>query len=174
MGYIYGCLLFASYCRLIRRGKGLFSQMFNLVSDCWLFTSIFLFHIEIPLQFRYFNSLTHWHSCHLSPFLLAVRGPPASRSASAEGHADSGDSRHAAGASLHCRGVAACSRYVTPLLHTRGDSCTILVCPWDTQQPVNRVQSWLWVPSTPFPLPFVRLTVDVGEKIVHGKKKKFL
>lgn len=82
-----------------------------------------LFLRALPLN------LTDLHTCHLWPPPPAVRGPAASGSAAPEGHADSGDSRHAAGASLHCRGVAARSRYVTPLLHTRGDSCTIPVCP---------------------------------------------
>lgn len=109
-------------------------------------------------------NLTDLHTCHLSLHLPAVRGPAASGSAAVEGHADSGDSRHAAGASLHCRGVAARSRYVTPLLHTRGDSCTIPVCPRDTQQPVSCAQSWLWVPATPSTLSFLWLPVDVGEE----------
>lgn len=45
------------------------------------------------------------------PSSLAVRGPAASGSTEVEGHADSGDSRHAAGPSLHCRGAATCPWY---------------------------------------------------------------
>lgn len=141
------------------------------------FCLVFLFHIEITIEFfQCLFFLPVWISLTCTPVISrppmpAVRRPAASRSAPAEGHADSWDSRHAAGASLHCRGVAARSRYVTPLLHTRGDSCTIPVCPWDTQQPVNRVQSWLWVPAAPSDLSFLWLTVDVENKEFMARKK---
>lgn len=59
----------------------------------------------------------------LLPFSLALRGPTASGSTEAEGHAHSGDSWHAAGTTLHSRGTATCQWYCSyTLSHSHGSS----------------------------------------------------
>lgn len=49
--------------------------------------------------------------CSCQPFTLVVRGPAATGSSEAEGHADSGDSWHATSPSFHCRSTATCPWY---------------------------------------------------------------
>lgn len=121
----------------------------------------------IPIVLVYLSSLTS------SP---AVRGPAASRSAEVEGHADSGDSRHAAGPPLHCWGTATCSWYFKTRLHTVGDTCTVPVRPLDCQHFLLAASRWdssldFWSLAPRLLSFFFWLTLDAS---TSGKRNKVL
>lgn len=129
-------------CQQLSKYFGFASNTFYALSFCSHPHSFLLFLISSPsllLHFSVYLRISFTPPCPPSfttllcpciypPLLvfssllaccLAVWGPATSGSTQAEGHADSGDSWHAASPTIHCRGTAACPWYIK---HTHSQS----------------------------------------------------